>query len=111
MRLLQLELKRTLSSRATRCILALALVLSLVMAWLPVSYVRLYSSEGSEITGLQAVQEIKQLAAPYSGEVTAEKVQKALAEYQGAVRQYHGESISWEHASNFHRFGGAAAPL
>ena len=88
MRLLQLELKRTLSSRATRCILALALVLSLVMAWLPVSYVRLYSSEGSEITGLQAVQEIKQLAAPYSGEVTAEKVQKALAEYQGVVRQY-----------------------
>ena len=82
MRLLQLELKRTLSSRATRCILALALVLSLVMAWLPVSYVRLYSSEGSEITGLQAVREIKQLVAPYSGEVTAEKVQKALAEYQ-----------------------------
>lgn len=88
MRLLQLELKRTLSSRATKCILALALVLSLVMAWLPVSYVRLYPSEGSEITGLQAVQEIKQLSAPYSGEVTAEKVQKALAEYQGAVRQY-----------------------
>lgn len=88
MRLLQLELKRTVSSRATKCILALALVLSLVMAWLPVSYVGLYSSEDSEITGLRAVQEIKQLAAPYSGEVTTEKMQKALAEYQGAVKQY-----------------------
>lgn len=88
MRLLQLELKRTLSSRATRCILMLALVLSLVIAWLPVSYVGLYSSEDSEITGLRAVQEIKQLAAPYSGEVTTEKMQKALAEYQGAVKQY-----------------------
>ena len=83
MRLLQLELKRTVSSRATRCILALALVLSLVMAWLPVSYVRLYPSEGSEITGLQAVQEIKQLAAPYSGEVTTKRCKKPLRSIKG----------------------------
>lgn len=83
MRLLQLELKRTVSSRATKCILALALVLSLVMAWLPVSYVGLYSSEDSEITGLRAVQEIKQLAAPYGGEVTTEKMQKPLRSIKG----------------------------
>ncbi|WP_432616930.1 ABC transporter permease subunit [Butyricicoccus sp.] len=88
MRLLQLELKRILTSRATTCILALAVVLSLVMAWLPVSYVTLYPSKDSEITGLQAVQEVKKQSAPYSGEVTTKKMQKALAQYQETIKQY-----------------------
>lgn len=92
MRLFWLELKRVVCTRATMAILALALVLSIVMAWLPVSYVNITLPDGNggetKITGTQALAEIKERRKDYSGEITPEKMQKALTQYQETVAQY-----------------------
>lgn len=92
MRLFWLELKRVLCTRTTMVILALALVLSVWMAWLPVSYVKLTLPDGNggetKITGTQALAEIKERRKDYSGEITPEMMQKALTQYQKTVEQY-----------------------
>lgn len=92
MRLFYLELKRVLCTRSTMIILTLALVLSVWMAWLPVSYVRITLPDGNggetKVTGMQALEEIKQRRSEFSGEITPEKMQKALAQYQKTVEQY-----------------------
>lgn len=92
MRLFWLELKRVVCTRTTMAILALALVLSIVMAWLPVSYVYITLPDGNggetKITGTQALAEVKERRKEYSGEITPEKMQKALEQYQKTVAQY-----------------------
>lgn len=92
MRLLGLEFKRVLRTRSTIVILAFALVLSVIMAWLPVSYVNLTLPDGNggetKVTGMQALEEVKQRRAEYSGVVTTEKIQAALAQYQKTIEQY-----------------------
>lgn len=92
MRLFCLELKRVLGTRSTMIILAVALLLSVWMAYLPVSYVTLTLPDGNggetKIIGMQALQETKQRRSKYSGEITPEKMQQALEQYQKTVEQY-----------------------
>ncbi|MDO5784427.1 MAG: ABC transporter permease subunit [Eubacteriales bacterium] len=92
MRLFWLELKRVLRTRSTIVILAIALVLSIMMAWLPVSYIKLTLPDGNggetKVTGMQALAEAKERRSEYSGEITPEMMEKALAQYQDTVEQY-----------------------
>lgn len=92
MRLLLLELKRVLKTKTTWIILLFCLVMSAVMAYLPITF-RHYSipqEEGQFVTrkGMDAILYQKEASAPYSGEVTPEKVRQALEEYQACLREY-----------------------
>ncbi len=92
MLLFWLEVKRLLKTRSTQIILALALVLSAVMAYLPISFAQYsYLDEiGQKVTleGRAAIAAKKADMAPYSGSVTPEKMMSALAVYQEEEARY-----------------------
>ena len=92
MRLLKVELKRILKTRLTLILLSLSLLLSLVMAWLPItfSYNSYTDAEGQtvELKGLASIAYEKELQTDIAGTVTPEKVRKAVKEYQACLTRY-----------------------
>ena len=92
MRIFRLELKRVLKSRLTWILLALALVLSVLLAWLPTTYC--YSNytdeDGNEVnlTGLASIAYEKERQADASGIVTPERVREAVEQYQACLTAY-----------------------
>ena len=92
MRLLKLEFKRILKTRSTWVFLGAALLLSVLMAYIPRTFVQ-YSymdDSGKQITvsGSRAMEIINEKQAPYAGEVTPDKVQTALETYQACIAEY-----------------------
>lgn len=92
MRLMKLELKRVLKTRLTLILLTFSLVLSLVMAYIPTtfSYVTYRDANGDtvKLLGLDAVQYLKTLQSDTAGEVTPQKVRKAVEAYQTCLTKY-----------------------
>lgn len=91
MRLFRKELKRVLTTRSTVLFLAAALLLSVFMAWVPVTYEQyIYEENGREITlrGREALAVKKELKKPSSGEVTGEKMAEGLKAYQKNLEIY-----------------------
>lgn len=93
-----LEVKRVLKSRRSMVLLLIALVMSGVMAGLPVMFedINHYDENGhkvGELNGLDAIAYKKSLRLAYSGEVTPEKLKEALTIYQRAVGPYGEDSI------------------
>ena len=92
MRLFRLEIKRVLKSRRTLILLAIALVLSAAMAYLPISFegINRPNEDGTvtELDGLAAIEYKRGLYETSSGEVTPERVKTALETYQRCVHEY-----------------------
>ena len=92
MRLFCLEVKRVLKSRRTLILLAVALILSVAMAYLPVAFesINRVNPDGSrtELDGIAAIEFKRDLYASVNGEVTPEKVSEALKTYQSLVNEY-----------------------
>jgi len=92
MRLFALELRRVLTSRLTCVLLALCLLLTAVLAFLPTTFV--YSSvpagDGSLVTlrGLEAIRHRNDLQSGITGVVTPDKVQRAIEAYQACLNEY-----------------------
>lgn len=92
MKILWLECKRILKTRATWVLLILALLLSVLLAWLPVNYC--YSSytdgAGNEVslTGLASIAHEKARQADAAGIVTPERVRAAVEAYQACLAAY-----------------------
>lgn len=98
MRIYCLEIKRVLKSRRVIIILVVALLLSVVMAWLPVIFedINQYDQNGNkvaELNGLSAISYKKTLRHTNNGEVTPEKLKEALIIYQNTVSQYGENSL------------------
>lgn len=98
MRIYLLEVKRVLKSRRSIILLLIALAMSAIMAWLPVMYedINQFDQNGNkvaELNGLDAITYKKSLRSANNGEVTPEKLKKALTIYQSAVQPYGEESI------------------
>ena len=80
-RLYRQEMKRILMTKSTLLFLAAALILSVFMAWAPVTFERYtYEENGKTITieGQNALALRKQMEAPSSGEVTPAKLAEGL---------------------------------
>lgn len=92
MRLLKLEIKRILKTRLTIVLLGLALLLSFVLAWLPVTFCyNSYTDENGntvKLTGLESVAYQKNIQADTAGAVTPEKVRQAVEDYQACLNKY-----------------------
>lgn len=92
MRLFCLEVKRVLKSRRTLILLAVALILSVAMAYLPVAFesINRVNPDGSrtELDGIAAIEFKRDLYASVNGEVTPKKVSEALKTYQSLVNEY-----------------------
>ncbi|MDD4390426.1 MAG: ABC transporter permease subunit [Eubacteriales bacterium] len=98
MRIYWLEIKRVLKSRRSIILLLIALLMSAVMAWLPVTFedINQYGEDGNkvaELNGLEAITYKKSLRSINNGEVTPERLKKALNTYQSAVSPYGEDSI------------------
>lgn len=97
MRLFKLELKRVLKTRLTLILLALSLVLSLVMAYIPItfSYVTCLDDNGNDVklVGLDALHYLKTLQANTSGEVSPGKIRQAVENYQVCFIKYGAKAI------------------
>lgn len=92
MRILRLELKRMLKSKLTWILLALSLLFSALLAYLPTTYCYSnYTDEaGNEIslTGLASIAYEKERQAGASGTVTPERVREAVETYQTCLTDY-----------------------
>lgn len=92
MRFLRLEMKRVLTTKMTWVLLAAALLFSVLMAYIPVTFEAVsYTDEQGrkiELEGRDAVIYLKNLRKNVEGEVTPEKVKTALAAYQKCLEKY-----------------------
>lgn len=92
MRIFTLEIKKILKTRVTWILLLTAFVLSVLMAYLPVTFEGVsYQAENGErvqLNGLAAIHYAKDAGASLSGDVTTEKIQTAVGEYQEALLEY-----------------------
>ena len=92
MRLFCLEVKRILKSRRTLILLAVALFMAVIMAYLPISFesINRPGENGTiiELNGLDAIQFKREYRQQTYGEVTPEKVADALRIYQKYVPEY-----------------------
>ena len=92
MRIFYLELKRVLKSKLTWILLALALLLSVLLAWLPTTYCYSnYTDEaGNEVnlTGLASIAHEKERQAEAAGIVTPQRVREAVETYQACLASY-----------------------
>ncbi len=92
MRILGLELKRVWLARRTWILLVLALLLSVLLAYLPVTYC--YSNGTDEagnpvnLTGLASIAYEKERQASAAGLVTPGRVREAVETYQDCLRAY-----------------------
>ena len=95
MRLFRLEIKRVLKSRRTMILLVVAIVLSFLMAIVPIYYdsVNRPNADGtvSELNGFESILYKRDYYATTYGEVTPQKVADALRTYQDCVTEYGGE--------------------
>ncbi len=96
MRLLKVELKRILKTRLTLILLGAALLLSFLMAWLPItfSYNSYRDTQGRtiELQGLKSIAYEKELQADIAGTVTPEKARQAVENYQACLSRYGAET-------------------
>lgn len=91
MRLYKVELQRILRTRSTLLFLAAAVVMSIFMAYVPITFVwYTYEENGQKITikGREALAIRKELRNPYAGEVTPEKMAEGLKVYQENLAIY-----------------------
>lgn len=92
MRLFQLEVKRIIKSRRTLILLAVALLMSVVMAYLPISFesINQPGENGTviELDGMPAIQFKRDYYSQAAGEITPERLADALRTYQSYVLEY-----------------------
>lgn len=92
MRLFRLELKRIIKSRRTLVLLAAALLMSVVMAYLPISFESINrpgeNGEVIELDGLPAIKFKRDYYEKTAGNVTPQRLAEALRTYQSYVKEY-----------------------
>lgn len=92
MRLFRLEIKRIMKSRRTLTLLAAALLMSIVMAYLPISFesINRPGEDGKiiELDGLPAIQFKRDYFEKTAGNITPQKLAEALRTYQSYVKEY-----------------------
>ncbi|MCI8582685.1 MAG: ABC transporter permease subunit [Dorea sp.] len=99
MRLLSLEMKRILRTRITWILLGMALVLTVAMAYIPVTFEGVMieeQGEEKELGGLEAIRYYRQFNDTIYGEVTTEKLRDAIEKRQKLYQEYdseYGENI------------------
>lgn len=96
MRIFTLELKRVLRTRLTGILLLTSLFLSVLMAYLPTTFVE-YGSEDAEgkwieYHGMEAIRQIQMLREAISGQVLPQTLRETVEIYQKTLREYDVET-------------------
>lgn len=92
MRVFKAELSRIIKTRWVQILLLAMLLLAMAMSYFPISFVQYtYQDEkGQEVTvkGIDAIKLKKENQGDYKGEITSEKMARALKQYQEFEGQY-----------------------
>lgn len=92
MRIITLEFRKILKAKSTWILLAMALLLSILLAWLPMAfcYSNYVDEDGNEVrlTGRASVAYEKQRQAIAAGPVTPERVRAAVEAYHNCLNEY-----------------------
>ena len=92
MRLFRLEVKRIMKSHRTLVLLTIAILMSVVMAYLPISFesINRLGENGKviELDGLSAIKFKKDYFEKKAGDITPQKLAESLRIYQSCVREY-----------------------
>lgn len=92
MRLIQLELKHLVKTRAAWLLAILALLLTILLAFADISYARYYdlddSGEERTVTGLEAIKKRREQLAPLEGTFTPEMIKSAFETYHALFTEY-----------------------
>lgn len=99
MKLFTLEIKRVLRTRTTWLLLAASLVLSGIMAWLPVTFESRYIGgldgvEQTEVRGMAAIRLVRDAQADLSGVITREQMKNVLESAQRTLKDA-GEAYTY----------------
>lgn len=96
MRIFRLELKRVLKTRLTGILLLVSLFLSVLMAYLPTTFVEYGSKDAEgrwvEYHGMEAIRQIKMLREAVSGQVIPQTLGETVEIYQETLRKYDVET-------------------
>lgn len=97
MRLYRLELKRVLTTKRTWILFMLALLFSVITAYIPVTfqYTQRIDEKGNvtQLKGLDAIHDIRKQSEAINGTVTDQKIEKVIEQYQEYFKEYEKESI------------------
>lgn len=89
MHLLFLEIKRILSSRSSKFAIGTALLFSILLAYVPITFVYYYNPESQKfISGLQAIKDEQVMRSDLEGAITQEDIINAITKYQAVLRKY-----------------------
>lgn len=92
MRIFCLEVKRMMKSQRTLILIAVALLMSIVMAYMPISFESINCPQANggrtELDGLAAIQFKKDYYKREAGDITPQKLAEALRTYQSYVKEY-----------------------
>ena len=92
MRLFRLEVKRIMKSRRTLILFAAALFMSVIMAYLPISFESINrpgeNGKVIELDGLSAIRFKRDYYEKVAGDITPQKLAEALRAYQSCVAEY-----------------------
>lgn len=97
MRLYYLEMKRLIRTKSVWILMIAMVILAAVMAYVPVTFIRAYKTDGGNVqavTGVQAVKVAKETRKDIDGEVTEEKIRQAIRVLNEMYQEY--GSISME---------------
>ncbi len=91
MRMFFLEIRRIIKAKQVIILLGIGGLLALVMSYAPISYetINYIDDNGNKVSveGMDAIQYKKTIRAPYDGELTPQKVQSALKQYQDTLNE------------------------
>lgn len=90
MRLLWLETKRILKSRLTICMIMMAMIFSLLMAYVPISFYNCVNPSGNKeyLSGFAALRTMKEIRSDIEGPIEHEDIKAAVKSYQEVTRKY-----------------------
>ena len=90
MRLLWLGKKRILKSRLTVCMIMMAVIFSLLMAYVPVSFYNCANPSGDKeyLSGFDALRTMKEIRSDIEGPIEHEDIKAAVKSYQEVTRKY-----------------------
>ena len=90
MRLLWLETKRILKSRLTICMIMIAMIFSLLMAYVPISFYNCVNPSGNKeyLSGFAALRTMKEIRSDIEGTIEHEDIKAAVNSYQAVTQKY-----------------------
>lgn len=97
MTLYKVELKRQLKTKSVRIFIVIGVVLTLVLSYLPISYIEYAYKTNDDVvitvSGLEAIQMRRTAWEDYTGQITPERIAASLKQYQEALSQYGEDGI------------------